>query len=212
MERLRLGGKVRKIEIPIDITQEDMQNLFRTVYRMPDYIITDEEYQAFVNSNDEGRMIFLNPIIGHWLEKYKSDSKKKKELYDLASYIYTTGKDIKVLVVDESPDFVISVEGEAIGVEHTTLYTKAVAPLNVMKGILEDARKILLDKHPAFTGLFNIFIVTENVKVNNRRNDAIAIAGYLEGLLMQKDAPRPDFIDEAITTPHNTGIGFIGRL
>lgn len=195
-------GKIRKFKIPNEISKEDMQNLYRAMFKDPEMIISDEYYQRFADSGSDGKVLILKPYVDEWLDNCKGDEKKTFELYDLVKFLYTLNRDTKVIAANESPDFVITLDGENIGIEHTTLYTKDVAPLNVMKGILDNAKDRILKNHPEATGLLNIFILVENVKVNNIENDTVAVTNYLETLLFGGNNPKPDFIDEVIITTH----------
>jgi hypothetical protein len=155
-----------------DVTREELQQLIRQHLANPDYIITDSDYAHWVelDKQEKEKIIALKEIAGECGRNQLQSQKKKDEINDIANFLYDADFDAKIIACDERPDFIIEMNGDKIGVELTGIFdTKVVAEINSFNGILEGATRILKQKFPTLTGMFNFTIDPSKIELKYKQ-------------------------------------------
>jgi len=199
---------IKIVKVPLNATKEVMAQILKEATGSD--IITDEMYAALaLNEHDDKRIKGLKAIAGKFLDEYidKNDResiKKKNEINDVINYLYQTGKKVALLEVTESPDFIVEIEGERIGIEHTGIYNdEVVGQINMFQSILEQCEAILKENNKNINVLLNVFVSPENAH-KNRTEIKNACTEYFQSLIDKKAIAKPPYIDKVIIAEHET--------
>jgi len=173
-----------------------------------------ELYEIFVkmNEHDKVRHKGLLEIVGELFDdlKGKTDAnslKKMKEIEDVANYLYDlkmkTDANVSIVSADESPDFIIEINGERIGLEHT-LYVddNVVAKISTIRTAFSLCQKNFISEHPGAKMLLNVTVNLDHVP--NKNDLVIQSMPYFKSLIDNKEIQKPPFINKVICSAHET--------
>lgn len=155
----------------------------------------------------------INPFYDELMINKNENEKKILELIDAGKFIYHYDRNLRIIECSEQPDFIIELNGEKIGLEHTQLLDQTQQHrLGKMDQLLEEVEKLVFSKNNVVTGLFNILMDTEVIKIGDRdflslkKNElkpyAEQLANYLVSSWEKIEYPKPDFIEEIIFYPN----------
>lgn len=172
----------------------------------------------FENAKARTRSEFekLEELIGEYKSKLDKSSNvqpdKYDELYDLGRFILAVSEKFRIVVPDEIPkfpDFVISLEDQNIGIEHTRLMSEQIKAIQkTVKYFIESAEKLIANDLNPLCKTVNIFIdynanVTSGKNFNNRkfsveeRKKIIqTISDYIKSELTGGNISKPEFISQ----------------
>ncbi|WP_165760269.1 hypothetical protein, partial [Niastella populi] len=117
---------------------------------------------VYLNKIESEEKEKVKEILGKYYDelKDKEDSesmKRKDELMDIARFIIFLKDDVKLISMGESPDFIVEINGEQIGIEHTRVYDKQlVAMISNLEKTFKVVQNDLIAKFPEEKKLFNI--------------------------------------------------------
>ncbi|MBS1648295.1 MAG: hypothetical protein JSR09_01200 [Bacteroidetes bacterium] len=179
----------------------------------PSEIQLSEEMIANIQQQQDEKLE-IKKIINPFYEELKSqntkESKKKvNELIDLGKFIYysTQENDIKIVECGEQPDFIIKIQNELIGIEHTGIYDDdVVAEIRTMKKIIGKCQEKLINEHSEITGLFNIIVIPLKLKGQLPLKETEVIQTICDYIIAKQEVTeikKPDFIADVIRTPHS---------
>lgn len=151
---------------------------------------------------------------------------KFEELTDIGRFIIAWPDKLSLIIPDiplEYPDFTVQVSGRTIGIEHTRLINPILkAAFNSAKQLIKEAETILKNRNLDYKRTVNIFINFSKPVVNEsdfhnrnftrkeKKQTSLAIADYIEGLLLEKAPEKPKFIEDVvITTSQDSRIDLI---
>jgi hypothetical protein len=110
-------NKTYKVTIAKSATFDQMQDAIRQMIA-PDFQLSQEAYDAFVQQNEteigqrQQAIEALGPYFNEYVDKTDRESeKRKKELQDLAYYMLFSRQDIQLVSMQESPDFILTING-----------------------------------------------------------------------------------------------------
>lgn len=113
------------VKISKDATFVEMQDTIRAATGNTAFQLSREQFDHFkaldpVERERREKMIqLLGPLYDEYAEREDAEAlKRKKEINDILQYIQFAGDDDwKIVEMRESPDFIIEVKGERIGLE-----------------------------------------------------------------------------------------------
>lgn len=197
-----------KIKISKSATFNEMQNALRLHLNDPIFNLTSEYYEYFTRLNDVEEEVGerLKKILGKFFteyeDKYDSESLKRKiELNNLAHFIDFFPSKIDLIEVRESPDFVVTINGEIVGIELTGIYDDdVVAQISTLQKICKKVETNLKTQNPNAKKLFNVsFNEIHNL---SKQQSLISekLTNFLQLLIDNKNDDLPDFIEQIISS------------
>ncbi|MEJ5960746.1 hypothetical protein [Pedobacter immunditicola] len=151
---------------------------------------------------------------------------KFEELKDIGRFIIAWPDKLGLIIPDEPleyPDFTVQLSGRTIGIEHTRLINPTLkAAFNSAKQLITEAEIILKNRNLDYKRTVNIFINFSKPVINGsnfhnrkftrkeKKQMSIAIADYIESLLLERALEKPIFIEDVvITTSQDSRIDLI---
>lgn len=141
---------------------------------------------------------------------------KFEELTDIGRFMIAWPDKLDLIIPDtplKYPDFTVQLSGRTIGIEHTRLINPVLkAAFNSAKQVITEAETILKNKNLDLKRTVNIFINFSKPVVNEsnfhnrnftrkeKKQVSIAIANYVESLLIEKISEKPIFIEDVVIT------------
>ncbi|MBW7914718.1 MAG: hypothetical protein H3C54_13690 [Taibaiella sp.] len=189
---------------PKDISKEQLEQLLREHSGDPNYLLPKGYFEKWqeLNEREDQKMAILKEIAGDCGKKQDHSQKKKHEINLMANFIFDVGLNAKIVDCEESPDFIIELNGERIGVELTSIFDdEVVASINGFQKKLDEALDKLKAKDPNITGLFNFTIDPAKVVLRNR-NIADEIVAYVAAKIANEELPNIDGLAFVSNTPH----------
>ena len=186
-----------------DATFEEMQDGIRAATDNPAFQLDREEFDSFkaldaIERERREKMIkLLGALYDEYLDREDAEAlKRKKEINDILHYIQFAGdNDWKIIEMRESPDFVIEVSGERIGLELTGLYDQGVVAQVSKRGqVCAGAEHDLREAHPGMTGLINVFFDPEKSKDVPARVMVLELTKYLAAVMTGEQPEKPEFL------------------
>src|SRR6266542_4426396 len=155
-----------KLKVSNHATFEEVQIAIRKMTGNFEFILEKEIYENFIALNQAGevRQEALMKIVGNLYHDYKDKNdresiKKRNEITHLINYIYDSGRDIKLISVGESPDFIVEYAGEHYAIEHTGIFdSTVVAEINTIEDVLAETSKMLREKNTDLRLLINVTV------------------------------------------------------
>lgn len=160
-----------KFNLPIDsaITAEQLaKQLEIEIEDIPEGLLETlvKSVQTMENDQNAVRQI-IDPFYDVAYNNRKTNNDKHLELIDFGKYIVRSGKQINLVEIDESPDFVIIYEGRRVGVELTKLFTSQPNQhlFGKLNSLLEETHKYIIQQQPDFNGHFNVALDSEKILI-----------------------------------------------
>jgi hypothetical protein len=202
------GHKMKLVKIPHSATREEAAKILMEATGSD--IITEEIYTAIaLNERDEERQQGIKKIIGKLFDEFvdkddRESIKKKDEITDVANYLYDTGKTASLISISESPDFIVEIDGERIGIEHTGIYNdEFVAEINIFQNIFQKCEATLKENNKDAKFLFNVFVEPEKAPKN--RGEVMKMCmEYFQAVINGEKPKLPVFFSKVIVSPHET--------
>lgn len=200
-----------KLKVSKNATFDEVQDALRKMTGNSEFVLDQDAYKNFIELNQAGevRQKGLMKIVGNFYEEYKDKSdresiKKRYEITHLINYIYDSGRDIKLLSVGESPDFIVEYGDEHYGIEHTGIFDSTiVAEINIIEGILEETLEILKEKNTDLRLLINVTVDPEKIELKDRKKLPEIISEYLQAIIDEKVIPPLSFVTNVILSPQD---------
>lgn len=193
------------LKVSADATFEEFQDAIRVAKDDPNLEVDREwfenfkQYDRIQRQRREKLIEFLGPIYNDYQNREDPEGlKRKKEINDILHYIQFAGDDgWKIIEVRESPDFIIEVNGERIGLELTGIYDQTVvAQVSKREKVCEKAQTQLREIHPEMTGLIN---VTFDSDIASKLSDKVMVpqlAAFIQADIGGKNPVVPAFFTE----------------
>jgi|GEM_PF-2963166 len=206
METLRWTLKISK-----DATFEEMQDAMRFATNNPNFQLDREYYEQFkgidkVEREHREKMIkLLGPLYDQYADRNDAESiKRKKEINYILHYIQFAGDDDwKIIDITESPDFIIEVNGEKIGLELTGIYDQeVVAQVSKREQVCNKAMGYLRRKYQEVSKLINIRFNEEQSINLSIREMVPQLISYLEADMNGEKPELPVFLLSVDSKPH----------
>lgn len=201
-------------ELTVNVPKNADYETFKAIIHQRTNSKTEEQLQELyahfneLNEKEEKERKELIAIIGDLYDKYvgKTDyesQKKMREINDVACYLLNTGKESRIVAEGESPDFIVEIEGESTGLEHTVyINDEAVAKISTIQSVFSAIEKEILEKNPEAKLLLNVGIDLEHLP--NKNYLRTACYEYFTSLVNNTEIDRPMFIKSLIVSPHET--------
>lgn len=128
------------------------------------------------------------------------------EVCQVGKFVLTFASNTYIISKCESPDFIISYNGESIGLELESIMNKVPKNFNSIKNLIYDASDVFKDKYPGINLLVNIYLKDNNfnfkkVQATELKN-SIADCIY-DYFTLKNNATPPDFIESIDIYPHS---------
>lgn len=205
--RLRKSFKVDHDTHPDDIEKE-----MRRIFGNDSIVISDEEKKRMVEvfKSKSEILNIINPHYDNLVgDESKESSKKKDELVDLGKFIfnYKGGEKINIIGIEESPDFILSVDDRRVGVEHTRLInTEIVSDHRNITKVLKQVQAKIAHTEREIKGLLSLSIDVERISINGKTLNQLLqnkdftlhqeIEKYILDYFKNADAVKPHYIVE----------------
>ena len=165
----------------------------------------------------------IERMIGKFFVDSTLSEQKNLELCQVGKFLTSFDSDnVEIIEQCESPDFIISVNGIKIGLEHELIMNKKnVKRIQSIKNLFKQAEKDFKEKYPDLKVLANCWLKTDNFTFRQMDKKIIInqIVDYIYGLTQNSFNEKPDFIDDIRIMKHsgvsfnfNTDISFIKSL
>ncbi|HWK07049.1 MAG TPA: hypothetical protein VNS58_25620 [Puia sp.] len=180
-----------------------MQDTIRAATDNPAFQLDRGQFDRFkaldpVERERREKMIqLLGPLYDEYADREDAEAlKRKKEINDILHYIqFASDDDWKIIEMRESPDFIIEVKGERIGLELTGIYDQGVVAQVSKRGqVCARAEHDLREAHPEMTGLINVFFDSEKSKDVPARGMALELTNYLAAVMTGGQPEKPAFL------------------
>ncbi len=150
----------------------------------------------------------INPIIKQYPNLKES---RIIELNQIAQFLLCINPNIRFIDKPEppSPDFIISLDGKKIGIEHTRIHDADTLKVKKYHSVVNLIEHQAADKfkrqYPNMLYLVNFFLRGDSldIKAAKKNNMVDQINGYLICKLNSKICNKPDFIDYIEIMPHS---------
>ena len=161
-----------------------------------------ELFSAFqIKEKELGNVI--NPII----EKYDLEKKEILEVCQIGKFVSSINSEIKIVDKPKppSPDFIIDLDENLIGLEHTRILTKNRAKFLGINSIVEYSEGIYREKFPNDT--VHAILYFQNDEFKYKQKDKLKIAESIVELVKNikegNHIKYPEFISDIRTTIHS---------
>lgn len=191
------------LKISKDASLEEMQDAIRAATGDPTLEIDKEWFDQFMKLDEiererrEKMIQLLGPLFGEFFSREDNEGlKRKREINDILNYIQFAGDDDwKIVKMSESPDFILEVNGEMIGLELTGLYDRGiVAQVSKRAQVCAKTEEALRSAYPEMTGLINVVFDAETSKDLPTKVIVPELIIYLEAKLKGENLKVPVFI------------------
>lgn len=111
--------------------------------------------------------------------------KQTLEVCQVGKFLTLLNQPSQIVVHDDSPDFIVSVNGEKIGLEHERILNgEKVAVIKSVEKLFNDAAEIFKVKYPGHNLLANCWLNTDNFTFKKSDTERLKneIADYIFGL------------------------------
>lgn len=200
-------------------TVEEIKQRIADVFGMPVDHLPPIDVESEFKRNREN-WIKVSELISPYeffLKSLNNTSQDKfEELTDIGRFIVAWPEELELIVPDkllEYPDFTIRSSKKTIGIEHTRLINpKIKAAHNSAKQMIVDAEIILKNRNLSHKCTVNIFInfsrpflkgssfYDRKFTRNEKRQNACALADYIESILDCKTVQKPEFVENVVIT------------
>ena len=165
--------------------------------------IDPEELKKAISKIKENQKC-LNEIIGPFLTKDLSRN-QVIELCQVGKFIWLLDPSATIVRHDDSPDFIISVNGKKIGLEHERVFNTSLVEKNKsLTKLFDDAAEVFKRRYPDVNILANIRLENDDftfkkVETAKMKNE---IADYVFSLITAKTVLKPSVIEKVHIMPH----------
>jgi hypothetical protein len=171
--------------------------------------IDEQAYREEERRTDERREELIK-IAGRFIDVYKNkddpDSiKKQDEIAEVTSFIYDlrmrSGSKVELIDVGERPDFVIEIDGERIGLEHTKIVNdENVAKIKNVETVFRVCGKLINSEFPDCNLLVNAVVKLADVPA--KRVMLKECMAYFRSIAEGEEIEPPKYITKRIITQH----------
>lgn len=143
------------------------------------------------------------------IRPYMSDNLNRKqgiELCQVGKFLSLLDFPTTIVERRESPDFIITYDGEAIGLEHESILDeKIAADYQSVSGLFNDAAKLFSHKYPEIKILANIYLSVDRFSFKKHERAALTdiIIDFISKYLYDSTSIKPDFIDSLTISKHS---------
>lgn len=150
--------------------------------------------------------------LGDLINPFLSESLSEKEIVELCNlgkFILQINDEIKILSKRESPDFLIDINGEIVGVEIEAIYnTEFVQDVKSKQRLLENAAIEFRKRYPDINIFINFQLKDDFLVRQIEKKDSIEkIINYIHGFVSNNPSQKPDFV-ESIYSMNHSGLNF----
>lgn len=200
--------KTYKVIIAKSSTFDEMQNAIRQMVN-PNFVLSQEAYDAFAQQNEEDivnrqrAVEALGPYFTEYSNKTDRESeKRKKELQDLAYFILFSQQDIQLVKMQESPDFILTIDGEPTGLELTSIHDMAaIKDIKYLMNLCEQTQRKLRENNIVSKKLYNIIFNSSYEWTQSLKEYVADLTGYLEARFLNKSPVKAAYIRELNISP-----------
>jgi hypothetical protein len=133
--------------------------------------------------------------------------KQTLEVCQVGKFLTLLNLPSQIVIHDDSPDFIISVNGEKIGLEHERILNrKKVAAIKSVEKLFNDAAEVFKVKYPGHNLLANCWLNTDNFTFKKSDTEKLKdeIANYIFGLYAGTcTLEKPSYIDRVYLMKHS---------
>lgn len=193
------------LKVSADASFEEFQDAIRAAKGDPTIEVDREWYNSFKESDQierqrrEKMIQLLGPFYNEYIDREDREGlKRKKEINDILHYIQFAGDDDwKIIDIRESPDFIIEVKGEKIGLELTGIYDQGVvAQVNKREKVCEITQARLRETHPEMTGLINVSFNVDQASELSGKVMVPKLVASIEGVVGGEKLVLPTFVQK----------------
>lgn len=205
---IRRTAKISTLGTEDEIIQEISQ-----VFNISVDQIKNQNISQKLREIDEGylRTSSLIDMYKDFLTTKKATKDKFEELYDVGKFLSSLYINATIEIPENLsaiPDFIISVDNNRIGIEHTRLiHVNSQIWIKTVSQILKRAERILLNRNPGLKQIVNISVNYWKLRINEKtlsdklsikEKDQIAheIATYVERVINRAELQKPSFINK----------------
>lgn len=149
----------------------------------------------------------LGNVINPILEKFDLNKQETLEVCQIGKFAYKINSDIRILDKPQppSPDFIIELNNNLIGLEHTQILTEDARRYFGIKTLLDYAEKIFKQKYPNINVHATISVQNDKWNYSQKEKPRLAeqIADYVQWTRLEKDFELPKKITNIKTTIHS---------
>ncbi|PQJ09586.1 hypothetical protein CJD36_016740 [Flavipsychrobacter stenotrophus] len=145
--------------------------------------------------------VIIRPFLSDNLGK-----KQVTELCHVGKFIMSLSENAHIVKHADSPDFVISHNGELIGLEHEqVLIADKVEKYRSLRKLFDDAANDFEVQYPEYKLLANCRLVDENYSFAKKDSIQLrrSICEYIYGLVTEQPIDKPSFIEEVRIMKHS---------
>lgn len=153
----------------------------------------------------------IRPFLSRQLSKTKII-----ELCQVGKFISTLKEDITLIEHQDRPDFLVTVDGNKIGLEHQRIYNDdKVEKIKSIADLIDGTANVFEKKYPNHKVLVNCWLNTDGFKTPEDNIESIqsAIADYVfQKLQNDKNIVRPAYIEKLIVMEHSEVFFFFNTM
>ncbi|SDF56308.1 hypothetical protein [Cellulophaga baltica] len=149
----------------------------------------------------------MSRVINSILDNYKLEKKEVLEVCQIGKFVEVI--DAEIQIVDKpkppSPDFIISYNGQIIGLEHTQIYSADRSRYLKIKTLLNNAEKKFREKYQDENLIASISVKNDEFDYKQKDKPKLTenIADYVYWTKNRIEFKLPNFITEITTTKHD---------
>lgn len=206
----------KTVTFSADATKSEIESILSNLLQQ-EIQLTEESFQQIKIQEKEKEAVkeIIEPFYTELNSNSNSNRGKIEELKDVGKFIFKFNcqKNLKLALIgcQEHPDFIITVDGEPIGLEHTRLTNEKSRIIGDLKKAIKRAKEILVSAETMPNLLINIYFTSELLpfypanydqlpkkvkgEISSYRNQLPQlIANYIQGVLRNVSVERPAFI------------------
>ena len=204
----------RVVRISVPTGQEvDLQDLARDHDLLPEHVeqlrAQLKDAPAAIAKSKAAVLEIIQPFYQKAVTKWGEDSGKVAEILDVGKFIHYNTHKLALIAVGESPDFILGVGGQKVGLEHTQFFDQAEQHLvGKTQLLLRETERQIRKIAPDLTGFFNVLIDTDKAILNgqsfiqlsgeNLRRIARELADYIVSFARGEQAAIPAFLQKIL--------------
>lgn len=136
----------------------------------------------------------------------KLNRKQGIELCQVGKFLSLLDFPTTIVERRESPDFIISYNGELIGLEHESILDEKVASsYRSVSDLFNDAAKLFSNKYPDIKILVNIYLSVDRLVFKKHERAVLIdeIIDFISNYINDSETIKPDFIDRLSVSKHS---------
>lgn len=201
-----------KYKVSKEATFEQLQAALKDAIGDENFELSQNAYEKFINLNktEAAEKEEIRNIIGRYYEELsnktdKESLKRKDELMDIARFIRYLKEDVKLINMGESPDFIIEVNGEQIGLEHTRFYDhQLVAKISTLEKMCRNVQVKLLEEFPDEKVILNVELDYDKIGIIDNKAFSSILFDYLSRYLFNPTITMPEIFKKISPSPHSS--------